>query len=1106
MMGDGVLPFPVWQFVVAPTPLLDPVWFSTPSLRIPCAAWRSNRTVARHNRADVVHTHLNSPSMRMNMMQLHRVRGLIVPLIAACLVAVTGQKAFGQSAVVSGKVTDEHGTAIGGASVSIPSLHMATITNETGNYSITIPEESVHGQQVTLTSRFIGYAPLNQTLTLSGGTHSVDFALKADPFQLNAVVVTGVADSTSQKSLTFTVAKVTGEQISAVPAANPLENLSGQIAGLKVDLGTGNPGADPAIRIRGSTCLQVGCSKPLIIIDGVITTESISDIDAQDIQSIEVLKGAAGASFYGSSAANGVINITTKRGTDLAENHLSVTAHTEYGNSGIAHWPGVNMGTRNQFNADGSIQLSSNGQAVLNTSGFDDTPYPTSGPNRFRNQLQLWTSNNNYYNNDVTVGLRRGNTNFSTSYSSDHNGGILPFKRGQFRQNVRLNVDQGVGDKADLSASVTYGNQNNDYGPNSSTAWFDLYQASPIIDLVHPWGSAQTPADSSSYFPVLPPWSDVNARGNPLFDLSSASDDINRQRLLGSVSGRYRPTDWLRLEANYGTDRLNQTEQQYTPRGITTNANGSVTQGSLRNYATDDISWNSQLRATATKLFGSLLSTTSAAYQLENDRFSNFNAGGGILNVDAVPNLAALSQSSVTVGSGLNLQRTTDYMVSQDFDLKDTYIFSGLYRRDGSSLFGANARYSNFYRVSGAWRLTQNWHIPGFQELKLHVAQGTAGLRPGYDYQYETYTIGNGTYKKNTLGNKNLKPAVLTETEYGINADFLDRFSGELTYAHRVTDGAFLNVPLSLAASGGFQSQWQNAANILSNTLEGALQTRVLDHRNFTWDLSLTGDHTTQEITSMNHAPFTVNAGGQGQGVFWYEAGQPLGVIYGTKFVHTFAQLLDNPKYAGASSANYVVNPMGYLVLASTRGTQQEQPIVYVDKNGKNTFVIGNVNPKLSYGFQNDFRFDRFDIHANFDGQVGGDIYNFSKQWQTQDLRNPDMNMVGKAQSQKIAENFWQLGLYNGLNPDQYYVESGQYLKLRELSVGYDVNPRWLPKLGLGRASGLKLSFVARNLYTWTKYSGFDPDVTSGSDFNFKIDGFRYPPFRTLSGQVEIRF
>lgn len=1045
-------------------------------------------------------------------MNVNRMRRWIVPLVSACLVGFTALPAMGQSTVITGKVTDAFGAGLPNATVNIVSLKLGTMTNASGTYTLAVGEAAA-GQSVTVTVRVLGYSPLTQSVTLSPGTHTLDFSLKADPFHLNAVVTTGVADSTSQQSLTFSVAKVTGEQISAVPAANPLENLSGRVAGLKVDLGTGIPGGSPSIRIRGSTCLQVGCSTPLIIIDGVITTESISDIDAQDIASIEVLKGAAGASFYGSNAANGVINITTKRGANLEENHVTIVAHTEYGNSDIAHYPGTNKGTQDTFNADGSIALAGNGAAILSGSPFDDTPYPTSGPNAFRNQLKQWLTRNDYYNNDVSVGLRRGNTNFNTSYSSDHNGGILPFKRGQFRQNVRLNVDQGIGDKAGLSASVTYGNQNYDV-TNSSTGWFALYQASPIIDLAHPYGTAANPLpgytdiDSARYFPTLPAWADPNGRGNPLFGLNTSSTDYNRQRLLGSVSGRYHPTDWLRFDANYGTDRLITAQENYTPRSIVNSASGSTTLGSLTNYSNNNISWNSMLRGTATKLWRSLLSTTSVAYQLENDSFSNFQAGGNKLNVNATPTLGALDPTTLSVASSISPERTTDYMISQDLDLKDRYIVSGLYRRDGSSLFGSNSRWSDFYRVSGAYRVTQDIHIPGVQELKLHVAQGTAGLRPGYDYQYETYTASGGTFSPENVGNKNLKPAVLTETEYGINIDFLNRFTGELTYAHRMTSGAFLNVQLSQAASGGYTNQWQNAADILSKTVEGALQTRLVDRRDVTWDLSLTGDHTTQEITSMNSPSITVNAGGQNQGIFYYEAGKPIGIIYGTKFAHTIAQAVNNhnPQFPSTDPTQYVINPMGYAVLASARGTATEAPIPLVDQNGNSKFIIGNVNPKLNYGFQNDIRISRFSIHANFDGQMGGDVYNFNKAWMTQDLRNPDMDMVGKPQDQKIAASFFTGGLYNGLDPDEYFVESGAYLKLRELSVGYDVQPSVLSRIGLARASGVRLSFIARNLVTWTSYSGFDPDVTSGGDFNFKIDGFRYPPFRTLTGQVEIRF
>jgi TonB-linked SusC/RagA family outer membrane protein len=1030
-------------------------------------------------------------------------RGAAASFLAIFL-AATAATAQAQSAVITGKVLSAAGAPVAGANIFIRQLSVGTTTNQNGVYTLTIPAERTLSQQVVVTARFIGFVPEDHPLQLAPGTHTENFTLKADPFRLEQMVVTGVADSTSTKSLAFSVGQVTSDQVKDVPAANPVEALAGKIAGMKVETGVGNPGGTPAIRLRGSTNLQVGTSAPLIIVDGVITTNSIADIDAQDIESIEVLKGAAGASFYGSNAANGVISITTKRGRSLADNHLSVTARTEYGQSSLGHWVSLNHSTRDQFDSTGAVKLQANGNPVINTSGFDDTQYPSFGPNMFRNQLQTYLGDNSYYNSDVQVGLRRGNTNFSSSFSSDHNGGILPFKSGQFKQNARFNVDQGLTDKLDVSGSFTYGLQHNDYLPGSTSDWFELLQATPMVDLAHPPNDKN---DTTSYYPVLPTYSGPNARANPLYQLANESVNLRRERLLASGAAHYRPTDWLKIDANYGTDRLNQQQQTYRARGFLGLTSGDPTNGQLTQASANNVSWNSQLRGTATKFFHDILSTTSVAYQLESEVDNSNTAGGTQLTVNNVPDLAALDPSQLTLGSNNIVARTTDYMASQTFNIKDRYILDGLYRRDGSSLFGPDSRWSNFYRVAGAYRLTQDFHIPGVDELKIHAARGTAGLRPAYIDQYETYTIVGGQFKKNTLGNKELKPAVLTENEFGVDGQFLGRFSAELTYADRVTRDAFIQVPLSAAASGGFVSQWQNAASIGSKTLEGQLQTRVLDKGKVSWDMTFTGDHTTQKILTMNRAAYRVSAdGAQGQNVFWYQAGQPLGIIYGTKFVKTFAQLKENPANANAVESDYVVNPLGYLVQKSLRGTASEMPIKYVDSKGNSSFVLGDVNPKLNYGWANDVRLSSFNIHALFDGQLGGKIYNFTKQWMFQDLRSGDMDQSGKPADQKVAEGFYALGLYNGLDASDYFVESGTYLKLREVSVGYNVASKWLPKIGLGRAQGLKLALIGRNLYTWTKYTGFDPDVTSGSDFNYRIDGFKYPAFRTITGQVEIQF
>jgi hypothetical protein len=290
---------------------------------------------------------------------------------------------------------------------------------------------------------------------------------------------------------------------------------------------------------------------------------------------------------------------------------------------------------------------------------------------------------------------------------------------------------------------------------------------------------------------------------------------------------------------------------------------------------------------------------------------------------------------------------------------------------------------------------------------------------------------------------------------------------------------------------------------------------RVLDRPDFNWALGITGDHTTQEITRMDRAAFRVNAGGQGQDVFYYKQGEALGVIYGQKWITEFAQLKDNPANAANPAftdafiaANYVKNPLGYVVLATQRGLPTERAIAYVDPTGNaTTHNIGNVNPDFTFGISNNIRFKGFSAYALFDGQQGGDVYNFTKQWMFQDLRHGDQDQTGKAQADKIALPFYSSGLYNALVASDYFVEDGSFLKLRELSVGYTLGQEMMSRMRLGgRAQSVKLALVGRNLLTFTNYSGFDPDVTSGSDFNFRIDGFRYPAFRTITGQVEIVF
>lgn len=1030
---------------------------------------------------------------------------ITVPLIALCLSFFVAQEALAQATVITGRVTNEQGAPIPGANVAIPTLGVGVQADANGDYRFTVPAERANGQSVSVTGRFIGFAQSQRTVTLSPGSQTLNFSLVADPFNLTEVIVTGVATGTEQRKLPFTVAHVSEAQISQVPASSPVTALAGKVAGARVSLGTGNPGAAPAIRLRGSTNLNIGGSGPLIIVDGVVTRSNISDIDGNDIASIEILKGATASSYYGSNAANGVINITTKRGRDLTEGNVQIISRNEYGKSSIQHFISLNTSHPYQTNPDGEISYDGGGSRVP-ISLFMDQPYPTSGPNVWRNQLEEWMKNGEFYSTNAQVGLRRGNTNFSSSFTTDHNAGVIPIRKGQYRQNARVNVDQGVGDKLDLSLSMTYGTVKNDTRTTTTSGqvdnWFEFLQAPPDISLRTPWNDPGG-KDTTFYWRQLSPVLSPSARDNPLYELANQEYSLQRDRFLGSASARYRPLSWLNFDANYGTDRLAARERTYEFKGYLTE-DGDPGTGFLSRNARNDASWNGQVASTAIgRFFDAINTTTRVAAIYEQRRGNFFNVSGSKLTVLKVPDLDAADPTLLDVNSDDQLERNMNYLASQTFDIKDRYILDAMWRRDGSSLFGSDNRWKNFYRVSGAWRVSEDIHIPGVQELKLRGGRGTAGLRPDFFDQYETYTVSNGSIIKSQVGNKTLRPAVATEDEFGLNVAFLDRFNVELVQANRITRGAFLEIPLSLAQSGGFTTQVQNAADVSARTTELSLQADILRRPDMNYSITLTGDRTRQTIDHLGRAPFRVLGLGQGQDMFYYKEGEPLGIMYGVKWARSFAELKENPKNAAAVESNYSVNPLGYLINNSDPGTL----IKYVNAAGEQQHVIGNVNPDFNWGLSNNFRWKDFSVYALLDGQHGGEIYNFSKQWMMQDLRSGDMDMRGKPDSEKVPFKVFTGSLYAGLIASDYFVESGSYAKLRELSVAYNLGGRAMRVAGLNRvASRVKLALIGRNLYTWTNYSGFDPDVTAGTDFNFRVDGFRYPNFRTITGQVELTF
>ncbi|PYP49591.1 MAG: hypothetical protein DMD45_13880 [Gemmatimonadetes bacterium] len=1098
-----------------------------------------------------------------------RPRTFSAAVCAGALLVLSGAAFHGlaaQSAVITGKVTGRGGEPLGGAAVTIAELGAAIATATSGTYTLTLPAEQAKGQTVMLRARSVGYKPEVRQIRLTPGTQTADFQLQFDVMQLEEVVVTGVAEATERKNLTFAVGKVDASQLNQAPAVSALGSLEGKVAGVRLIQGSGAPGSAPVIRLRGATAITSpsSCSTqpcpatdvpgPLVVVDGTITHYSLADISPQDIERVEVVKGAAASSLYGSNAANGVVQVFTKRGQGLPDGKLSVTVRNEYGQSfrpkliPITHAHPYLIDTVGTY-IDASGNTVHNGDFIdskgvlvgpkgipnVNANQIADVSYTTyPHPVYFDLQGDLLT-NGAFYTNYVSMGQRRGNTNYNVSFENTKQDGVLTLLRGYARQNFRLNLDQAVTPRFDLSAGGFFARSNNDQtAEGAGSPFFTVKFLEPYINLFAKNPCTQ-PCDSTPYAAVIPHQA-PNA-SNPLYNLANERINTDRTRYSGYAKGTYRLTDWLSFEGHYNYDFESSNYSDVRPKGYVTST-GASSDGYLVRTDSGGREFNTGLSATAVRAFqlGSLnlRNTTKAAYEYEDQTANNFTLTANRFTVVAAPEFNAVDFAQLTPGSSNETIRAKNYYVVSGLNVNDRYLIDGLVRWDGSSLFGADSRWQTYYRVSGAYRLSQDIHINGIDELKLRASYGTAGLRPTFDAQYETYSVVGGVPVKHTLGNRELKPARSGETELGVNLDFLGRFSLEYSYSRKETKDEIMLVPLSAAT--GYLNQWQNAGTLLGRTHELSLGVVLADKPDLSWRLNIAADRTRQKVTQLDIPAFFVGPGGYGGNNdvtqdFRVAQGETFGVLYGTKIVRSFAELCDDPAVrvaAGATpcltyaAANYTRNEDGYVVANSTYHTLSERFITYVNPSGSKIVKIGDVNPDFNASFATNVRWKNFSAYALVDWVQGGNIYNGTRQWAFgtglvdriyDQSAKPRPDCAGTTDpthcpySTGKKPTGYYTALYNGINPIDFFVENGTYVKIKELNVSYAFSRSQVQGLGLG-ISGLRVGVIGRNLFTFSNYSGYDPEVAglTGDPFSFRWDGFSYPNFRTFTGFMEIDF
>jgi TonB-linked SusC/RagA family outer membrane protein len=902
--------------------------------------------------------------------------------------------------------------------------------------------------------------------------------------------------------------------------------LAGRVPGLRLLQPGGQAGQAYHLQLRGINHLS-GTQQPLVLVDGIFLTDAnLLDINPEDVSKVEVLKGAAGAAAFGAQGANGVIQIFTKDGYELADGQTQVTYRTDYQVSDVqGNYPVLEFTNREILNPAGP-------QPLLGAVAPANT-YTNALPNLQDYEGSHLFEQRSLRSNSLTVTGRTGGTHFRGSAQRFRDEGAIPGREGYTRHAFRANLGHQAGDRLKVRGSAYYMSSQNDAGPAQGATpgnpVANTLLMTPMFDL-----DARNEEDGSPF-----DW-DIDNTGaritNPLYLRRQLQTEERYSRLMGTFGGTFEAAKWLDFDYAATLDRSTTNRQLFidkgylstnVPRGFSplltagvqgSNGGGLENTEQIQQYFTSTLS----LRLHKKWLGFNTAFRTGLLYE-DFDRSFALSRGE---NLAVAGNRSLDNPQSETNISSLAEEMTTYSGFAQaDVDFRDRYIFSAAARAEQSTLFGESVDWPAFYRLGAAYRMSEDVNLKIFQELKFRAAMGTAGIRPAYRQRYETYELVNGSLSRQTIANDALQPARTQELEVGVDMTVFKAFTLSGTYIQSTTEDQILFQQLSGGA--GFEGQWRNAGTVEADIYEASLKIDFkklfrIPGAKVRWDVQATGQRVEQRVAALAIPAYETGPGWANTDLFRIEEGQTLGIMVGQAFARTPDDLSDNPDF---NPFDYTTNQQGFIVRQDLLGTPEEVPLLITNENGAPVQqVIGDINPDFQLGIAHTFAYAGFELFALFDWRKGGDIYNYTKQWMYANERHADLG----ASPELPATFYGPQGLSNNLVPNAYFVEDGSYFMLREAAISYTFTPDRLPLLR-NILEEVRFSLIGRNLFTMTDYSGYHPALTTASANNplsqrqegapgssatspggnpalFAVDFFNHPLRRQLGFSAQITF
>ncbi|MDR0786326.1 MAG: SusC/RagA family TonB-linked outer membrane protein [Gemmatimonadota bacterium] len=1095
---------------------------------------------------------------------------VLAALVAAAALPATGHA---QTGTVTGTVVDQSsGQPIPTAQVYLQGTSRNAITSATGTFTLT----GVPAGTYQIVAQRIGYQQLTQNGVVVGatGATSVTLRMSTAALSLEAIVATGLVDPVEGVRSPISVARVSSENMPVAAAGGAVQNIQGRVAGVQMNRASGQPGEGTSVVLRTTTSL-FGGGAPLIVVDGVILSapdggngrssgSSTSAIEGLDIESMEVIRGAAAASMYGSRAAAGVISITTKRGSQLQQGQTQFSLHTEVGvtepfNLEMAtHQPwaiNANGGWLNKFGAEvplntpatstsnngaiergyplrGVDQLVANGalptsviagNSIANSATslqFYDQPFPGT----IYNNLDNITRAGLYQSHNFTIAQNTLETNFNVSLSRTKETGVVIDNEGYYRNSVRMNLDHRFRETMSLSMSMSHAREgrDEDYGDAIFT---NALLAPRYINV-----AAKDENGEFAQYPL----SGISTQ-SALWSQHVRQSDMLRNQTL--ISGQYswNPFRWLTANSTVSYNRGEQHTSQYRPKGTTLIDNAAPNYDGYLNFDDNgNDTFNADAQLSLRRDFGPLNARLTGRTLVERDFRNQSSRTGEGLTVPGVPNFGAVARANEQVTSSETEIRASGYLVDLGLDYGGKYTLTALGRRDGSSLFGVNERWQSYYRTAAAWRMGQEkwFNVPHVSEFKLSFARGTAGGRPNFNAQYQTLNLNtDGVPSLGQMGNPNLKPSKTTENEVSLNSILFKKVGLTLTHAWQRTVDQIVPGAKVLPNWDGFSGMVVNAGSVRGHTTELQLEGNIIQNPNVGWNSLVTADRSASMIDSWTIPCMTENYRLTCQGEKTYST-------WGNYVMTSKADLADHVGGSAEALANeFEVNDDGYLVWVGdkhwnegmidgkiqpgTWGTtksiggqvyQWGLPINQADENGNAWRKdLGDALP-MNIGWTNTLRYHNWNFSAQLHASLGAVANNRQLLEMTtsptgaNERNNILIDQFGKADGLKKPYAYYAV---MGSGGTSMIVESGSYLKMRTLSAGYRFNraqfEQWGLK-GLGISSA-QIGLTGRNVFTITGYRGFDPE--QATDLNTRessVGVARYPSTRTWTVDATLTF